>query len=77
LAKEGCKQCYQDAEGNEIPRKYFVDESSMDVVAQLGQAVSGPSPDPNAIGQLAGGIGNEIYLECHLVHLPAQNAKNP
>jgi hypothetical protein len=48
----------------------------MDVVAQLGQAVSGPSPDPNAIGQLAGGIGNEIYLECHLVHLPAQNAKD-
>lgn len=76
LAKDGCKQCHQDISGKEIPRKYFVDSDSMALVDQLGQALSATPPDGKAIENLSGAIGNEICLKCHLVHLPAQSAKD-
>lgn len=76
LATTGCKQCHVDQTGKEIPRKYFVDADSMAMIDQLGQALSAKQPDAKAIGDLAGAIGNEICLKCHLVHLQAQNAKD-
>jgi len=56
-------------------RTYFVDASVKGMIAQLGEAVKAPNPDMEAIGGLAGGIGNESCMKCHLVHIPAQNTK--
>ena len=57
------------------PRKYFVDASVLAMVDQLGQALQAPRPDPAAIGELMGAIGGESCGKCHLVHIPAQQAK--
>jgi hypothetical protein len=76
LAQDGCKQCHQDQTGKEIPRKYFVDSDSMALINQMGQALTANRPDAAAIGNLSGAIGNAICLNCHLVHLPAQNTKD-
>ena len=71
-----CKECHVDVSGKEIPRKYFVDDNMKAIINQLGQAVAAPVPDAQSIQQLSGAIGNESCLNCHLVHLPAQNAKD-
>jgi len=75
LAQEGCKQCHHDPKGNEIPRKYFVDESILSMIDQLGQALAATPPDAKAIEQLSGAIGNESCLRCHFVHFPAADTK--
>jgi hypothetical protein len=76
LGTDGCKQCHVDpTTGKEIPRAYYVDAGSHALVGQLGKALQ-VTPDPNAIAQLAGAIGNNICLNCHLVHIPAQNTKD-
>ncbi len=75
LAKNACKQCHQDRAGKEIPRTYFVDESVKGMIGQLGQVLSSPTPDAEAIGKLSGAIGNESCFKCHLVHFPAAQAK--
>jgi len=77
LGTDACKQCHVDpATNKEIPRQYFVDPASLALIDQMGQALSAPTPDAVAIGNLAGAIGNNICLDCHLVHLPAQVAKD-
>jgi cytochrome c556 len=76
LGENACKECHQDPTGKEIPRKYYVDDDSLALVAQLGQALAANPPDAEAIGNLSGAIGNSICLNCHLVHLPAQNTKD-
>lgn len=64
----GCDKCHT------TPRTYFVDKSVQDMVDALGRALQGP-PDPQKLGQLMEGIGNESCAKCHLVHFPAQNRK--
>jgi hypothetical protein len=76
MVKDACKQGHQDPTGKEIPRKYFVDPDSLSLVDQLGKALSATPPDGKAVGDLAGAIGNNICLGCHLVHLPAQVTKD-
>jgi len=76
LATDGCKQCHVDPSGKEIPRAYFVDQGVMSQIDKLGQALAAPTPDPKAIGDLSGFIGNESCVKCHFVHLPAQTAKD-
>ena len=76
LATDTCKECHVDPSGKEIPRKYFVDDSMKALINQLGQALAAPAPDAQSIQQLSGAIGNDACLNCHLVHLPAQNAKD-
>jgi hypothetical protein len=76
LATDACKECHVDPSGKEIPRKYFVDDSMKAIINQLGQALAAPAPDAQSIQQLSGAIGNDACLNCHLVHLPAQNAKD-
>jgi cytochrome c556 len=76
MATEGCRQCHVDRAGNEIPRKYYVDAESTALLDQMGEALSASQPDPAAVANLAGAIGNSICLNCHLVHFPAQNAKD-
>jgi cytochrome c556 len=76
LAENACKQCHKDQAGKEIPRTYFVDDSVMGMIDQLGQAVAANPPNGQAIGQLSGAIGTESCMKCHLVHLPAATAKN-
>ncbi|MDO8567454.1 MAG: hypothetical protein Q7R57_01915 [Dehalococcoidales bacterium] len=76
MAKDGCKQCHADPSGNEIPRKYYVDQSMMDQVNKLGQALAAPAPDQKTIGELVGFSGNESCVKCYFVHLPAQTAKD-
>ncbi len=66
---DGCKNCH------DTPRAYYVDGKSQAVVDQLGQALQG-KPDPQKVGQLLGAIGNDICMDCHLVHMPAQNRKD-
>jgi cytochrome c556 len=76
MAAEACRQCHVDRAGNEIPRRYYVDADSTAMLDQMGNALSASQPDPAAIGELAGAIGNGICMNCHLVHFPAQNAKD-
>jgi cytochrome c556 len=77
LATDGCKQCHSDpVTGKEIPRQYYVDAASMALIDQMGQALSATPPDATAVGNLNGAIGNSLCLGCHLVHLPAQVAKD-
>ena len=65
-----CSTCHTS------PRTYYVDASVQAMVDQLGKAVAATPPDAQAVQQLSGAIGNESCLKCHLVHLPAQNAKD-
>jgi hypothetical protein len=77
LATDGCKQCHQDpVTKQEIPRKYYVDADSMAMIAQAAAALAKTPPDPAAVGALAQGIANDLCVKCHLVHFPAQNAKD-
>lgn len=75
LGAEGCGQCHRDAQGNEIPRAYYVDSTSRFRVDQLGLALRG-TPDANSAAQLAEAVENEVCVSCHLVHVPAQNRKD-
>ncbi len=45
------------------------------MIGQLGQVLSSPTPDAEAIGKLSGAIGNESCFKCHLVHFPAAQAR--
>ncbi len=63
-----CSNCHA------TPRTYFVDANVQGMIDQLGKALAATTPDPQAIGQLSGAIGNEC-LKCHWVHYPAQNSK--
>jgi hypothetical protein len=77
LATDGCKQCHTDpTTGKEIPRAYFVDPASMAMIDQLNKAFAANPPDAKTIGDLSGAIGNNICLSCHMIHVPAQNAKD-
>jgi hypothetical protein len=77
LAQNACKQCHSDpVTQKEIPRKYFVDADSMAMIDQMGKALAAKPPDAKAAGDLSGAIGNAICFNCHLVHLPAQQAKD-
>ena len=77
LSENACKECHSDpVTQQEIPRKYFVDADSMAVLDQMGKALSATPPDGTAVGNLSGAIGNGICFNCHLVHLPAQQAKD-
>jgi hypothetical protein len=77
LATDGCKQCHTDPmTGKEIPRAYFVDPASMAMIDQLNKAFAATPPDTTTITNLSGAIGNNICLSCHLIHVPAQNAKD-
>jgi len=75
MAKETCKECHVDPAGNEIPRKYYVDADSLALISQMGQALAANPPDAAVMENFAA-IGNGICLNCHLVHLPAQNTKD-
>lgn len=75
FANKACLECHKDPAGNEIPRKYFVDEDVSQLIAQLGQALSAETPDATAVQQLSGAIGNESCMRCHLVHIPAAATK--
>ena len=77
LGDNACKECHSDpATKQEIPRKYFVDADSMAVLGQMGKALAASPPDAAAVGNLSGAIGNGICFNCHLIHLPAQQAKD-
>ena len=76
LAENACKQCHKDQTGKEIPRTYFVDDSVMGMIDQLGQAVAANPPNGQAIEQFSGAIGGESCMKCHLVHFPAAAAKH-
>jgi cytochrome c556 len=77
MATDGCKQCHSDpATGKEIPRQYYVDPASQALIDQMGQALAKTPPDAATITNLSGAIGNAICLNCHLVHLPGQVAKD-
>jgi len=76
MAAEACGDCHVDAAGKEIPRKYFVDDSVKALVSQLGQVLAASAPSAQSVQQLSGAIGNDSCLNCHLVHLPAQHAKD-
>ena len=75
FSSKACVECHKDPAGNEIPRKYFVDENITQLIAQLGQALEAETPDAAAIQQLSGAIGNESCMKCHLVHVPAAKTK--
>jgi cytochrome c556 len=75
LADDACKQCHTDpVTGQPIPRNYYVDAGSMALVGNLGQAIT--SSNATGVTQWSGAIGNSICFNCHLVHMPAQNAKD-
>ncbi|MBI4187798.1 MAG: hypothetical protein HY529_01175 [Chloroflexi bacterium] len=65
-----CAACHTTA------RAYFVDPTSQSMVEQLGKALKSTPPDGKAVGDLMQGIGNEICMKCHFVHLPAQTTKD-
>ena len=48
----------------------------MAVLDQMGKALAATPPDAAAVGNLSGAIGNGICFNCHLIHLPAQQAKD-
>ncbi|MEI6875591.1 MAG: hypothetical protein WCL50_10750 [Spirochaetota bacterium] len=70
LGKDACVQCHVN------PRRYYVDGESMALVASFGDALSADKPDMSAVGALNQVIGNSICFNCHLVHMPAQIAKD-
>jgi hypothetical protein len=77
LGENACKQCHSDpVTKQEIPRKYFVDPDSMAVLDQMGKALAASPPDATSVGSLSNAIGNGICFNCHLIHLPAQQAKD-
>jgi hypothetical protein len=69
LPENGCSACHS------TPRTYFVDQSVLDLVDQLGTALNAHAPDPALIGQLSAAIGNESCMKCHLVHVPSALGK--
>ncbi len=72
LAEKGCSDtaCHGDS-----PRTYFVDQSVLGMIGQLGQVLNADSPDPVAVAELSGGIGNESCIKCHMVHVPSALGK--
>lgn len=67
--RESCGNCHT------TDRKYYVDESVQGMIAELGQAIASPAPDPQRIQNLSVGIGQESCFKCHLVHMPATLSK--
>jgi len=67
--RESCGNCHT------TDRKYYVDESVQGMIAELGQAIASPTPDPQRIQNLSMGIGQESCFKCHLVHMPAALSK--
>jgi hypothetical protein len=77
MATDGCKQCHTDpVTKQEIPRKYFVDADSMALISKMATALSATPPDAATAGATAQVIANDLCMKCHLVHFPAQNAKD-
>ena len=66
---QACLACHA------TPRTYFVDGGVQGIIDKLGAELNKPAPDPKAVGDLMGAIGNESCGKCHLVHQPAQQAK--
>ncbi len=67
--RESCGNCHN------TERNYYVDESVQGMIAELGQAIASPTPDPQRIQGLSMGIGQESCFKCHLVHMPAALSK--
>lgn len=68
--KEVCSTCH------DTERKYFVDDNITGMIGQLKAKLGEPNIDPQAVGRLLQGIGQESCTKCHLVHVPAAYAKS-
>ena len=68
--KETCRACH------ETDRAYYVDYRVQGKIDALRQALSEPTVDGRAAGELLRGIGQESCFKCHLVHLPAAYSKH-
>jgi len=68
--EDNCEECHGTEE-----RKYYVDDSVQDLVAELGKALKESSIDPKTVETLVQAIGIENCFNCHLVHLPAAYSK--
>jgi len=60
-----CGSCH------ETERTYFTDAKAMELLGQIGTALTAPQPDAKAVAAAAQGIGMETCHKCHLVHIPA------
>ncbi len=67
--KQACSACH-DSE-----REYYVGSVTLDMLNRMKQALEEESPDPQAIGGILNGIGEEGCFKCHLVHIPAAYAR--
>jgi len=67
--KETCAACH-DSE-----REYFVDAQIDGMVDKLALQLDQTPLNPQAIGELLHGIGQESCSKCHLVHIPAAYAQ--
>jgi cytochrome c556 len=67
--KEACSGCH-DSE-----REYYVGNATLDMLDRMKLALDVESPDPQTIGGILNGIGEEGCFKCHLVHIPAAYAR--
>lgn len=70
VLKDTCEECHGTDE-----RKYYVDENIQTLIDEIGKALNSSPIDPKVVGELVVGIGMESCSKCHLVHIPAANAK--
>ena len=66
---ESCYACH------DTPRAYYTDENVTKMITDLGNELAISSPDPDAIQQMVGIIGNEGCVKCHFIHMPSSFAK--
>jgi hypothetical protein len=67
--RESCGSCHA------TPRRSYVNRDVLQLVDELGRALEAPAPDPQAVGLIAGRIGQASCSGCHLVHVPAAMAQ--
>jgi cytochrome c556 len=68
--KEACLACHDSG------REYYVGSAILDMLDEMKKALEAETPDPQAIGGLLNGIGEESCFKCHLVHIPAAYARH-
>jgi hypothetical protein len=67
--KASCTHCHM------TQRKYYVDESVISYIDELGSALNEPSINQQKVSELSMKIGEENCGNCHLVHVPAAMTK--
>ncbi len=70
VMNNSCDACHDS------PRAYYSDAKVQDMLKELEKAVAAEPQDAKTIGRLIGGIDNENWMKCHLVHMPPEFTKS-